>query len=362
MRSAWTRGRQVFSDGTNRLQIEISSVGPEMQPHWDSYVMRHANATHCHRFAWKAVIENTFDLPTYYLMARQQGVVTGVLPLAWQKSLLFGSFITALPFLNAGGPLADSIEVEQALVERAIQIARENGAARLQLRYRGEYHLSLPVSAHKVAAVREISRDTEAMWKALNSNNRRKVNKATKTGMTADAEGAAALDIFYEIFADNMRNLGTPVYAKTLFSEVLRAFPQDTEIVVVRLQGKPIAAAFLIFFRDGVEATWMCSHWRYLSLQPNMLLYWTILRIAGERGFRWFDFGRSTRDSGTHKFKQLWDTSDVPLPWASWTKDGEAASELSPANPKFQFATWLWKKLPLPIANRIGPHIVRNLP
>jgi len=347
---------------TEQNKFEIFLAGPETQVLWDSYVLQHGWATHCHRWAWKTVIENAFQIPTYYLVASERGKVTGVLPLAWQKSLLFGSFITSLPFLNAGGPLADSIEIEQALVDRAVEITKESGAARLQLRYRGEYRLGLPVSTHKVAAVREVSQDTEAMWKALNSNNRRKVNKATKTGMTAAAEGAAALDLFYEIFADNMRNLGTPVYAKKLFAEVLRAFPQDTEIIVVRLEGKPIAAAFLISFRDGMEATWMCSDWRYLQLQPNMLLYWTILRIAGERGFGWLDFGRSTRDSGTHKFKQLWDTVDVPLPWASWTKNGEAATELSPANPKFQFATWAWKKLPLPLTKCIGPHIVRNLP
>ena len=347
---------------TDQTNFEISLAAPETQALWDSYVLQHPSATHCHRWAWKTVIENAFEIPTYYLIATERGKVVGVLPLAWQKSLLFGSFMTSLPFLNAGGPLADSLEIEQALVDRAIEIAKQTGAARLQLRCRGEYRLALPSSAHKVAAVRQVSQDIEAMWKALNSNNRRKVNKATKTGMTAAAEGAGALDLFYEIFAENMRNLGTPVYAKKLFAEVLRAHPQNTEIIVVRLEGKPIAAAFLISFRDGMEATWMCSHWRYLSLQPNMLLYWTILRIAGERGFAWLDFGRSTRDSGTHKFKQLWDTTDVPLPWASWTKSGEAAAELSPANPKFQVATWAWKKLPLPLTKCIGPHIVRNLP
>jgi FemAB-related protein (PEP-CTERM system-associated) len=346
----------------SQTQVEISIAGPAMEESWDRYVVQHSSATHCHRWGWKTVIENAFGIPTYYLVASECGRVCGILPLAWQKSLLFGSFLTALPFLNAGGPLADSVEIERALVARAIEIARENGAARLQLRYRGEYRLDLPASTHKVAAVRAVSRDTEAMWKALNSNNRRKVNKATKSGMTAEAEGAAALDIFYEIFAENMRNLGTPVYARNLFSEVLRAFPQHTDIIVVRLEAKPIAAAFVISFRDGMEATWMCSHYRYLALQPNMMLYWAIVRIAGERGFGWLDFGRSTRDSGTHKFKQLWDTTDVPLPWASWTKDGKAPTELSPANPKFQLATRLWKKLPLPIANRIGPRIVRNLP
>lgn len=352
----------MLSSQNVQSQTEILVAGPELQSQWDSYVLQHGSATHCHRWAWKTVIENAFAVSTYYLIASEGGQVRGVLPLAWQKSLLFGSFITSLPFLNAGGPLADSVEIEQALVSHAIEIAQETGAARLQMRCRGEYRLDLPASSHKVAVVRQLSRDTEAMWKALNSNNRRKVNKATKAGMTAAAEGAGSLDIFYEIFADNMRNLGTPVYAKSFFGEVLRAFPQDTDIIVVRLEGKPIAAAFVISFRDWVEATWMCSHWRYLPLQPNMLLYWTIMRIAGERGFNWLDFGRSTRDSGTHKFKQLWDTTDVPLPWASWTKDGKAPSELSPANPKYQLATRLWTKVPLSIANRIGPLLVRNLP
>lgn len=352
----------TISAVTELPPFDVSIATPQSQALWDAYVLRHASATHSHRWGWKTVVENAFHIPTYYLMASGPDGVCGVLPLAWQKSLLFGSFITALPFINAGGALADSIEIEQALVDRAIEIAREVGASRLQLRYRGEYRLSLPSSEHKVAAVREVTRDTDAMWKALDSNNRRKVNKATKAGMTAEAEGSAALDVFYKIFADNMRNLGTPVYAKSLFAEVLSAFPGETEIVVVRLNGEPVAAAFLNSFRDGVEATWMCSDYRYLSLQPNMLMYWTILRIVGERGFKWLDFGRSTRGSGTHKFKQLWDTQDVPLPWASWTVDGAPPKELSPSNPKFELATRLWKKLPLPIANWIGPHIVRNLP
>jgi len=347
---------------TANSSIEITLAGNDQQNAWDAYILAHPRATHCHRFAWKTVLEQAFHIRTFYLMARESGHVVGVLPLAWQKSFLFGSFLTSLPHLNAGGALVDSDAIEDALVERAAAITQEVGASRMQLRYRGECRLALPISDHKVSAVREVSSDTEAMWKGISSNNRRKVNKATKSGMTAEAEGAAALDIFYYIYADNMRNLGTPVYARRFFDEVLHAFPESTEIVVVRLNGEPIAAAWLNGFRDGVEATWMCSLWKYLALQPNMMLYWHILRISGERGYRYFDFGRSTRDSGTHKFKQLWDTTDFPLPWANWTASGEPAADLSPANPRYQLAARLWSRLPLPIANLIGPHIVRNLP
>ena len=341
---------------------DIALVGDEMQPPWDAYVDQHKDATHCHRWAWKTVIENTFHHSTYYLIASSQRKLTGVLPLVWQHSLLFGSFLTSMPFLNAGAPLADSTEIEILLVNHAIAIARDVRADYLQLRYRGQYALELPASTRKVSTVRSVSRDTEAMWKSLNSNDRRKVNKAAKSGLSAKAEGASALDDFYELYARNMRDLGTPVYPKRFFSEVLRAFPQDSEIVMVRLGGEPVAAALLLSFRDVIEATWMCSNWKYLSLQPNMLLYWTNIKVAGERGFRLLDFGRSTRDSGTHKFKQLWDTEDVPLYWAQWTTEGKIVSDLNPNNPKFQLAVRLWTKLPLGLSKVLGPHIVKNLP
>lgn len=344
------------------MSLEIVTASAEAQPLWDEYVMQHPRATHCHLWSWKAVLENAFGHRTFYLLARNEGRIAGLLPLAWQKSLAFGSFVTSLPFLNAGGPLADSPEIERSLVDRAIDLVRDVNAHYLQLRYRGEYGLDLPAATHKVAAVCSVSRDTEAMWKSFDSNNRRKVNKAIKSGMSASAEGAAALNDFYQLYARNMRDLGTPVYAKRFFTEVMRAFPQDSEIIVVRLGDEPVASALLLGFRGVLEATWMCSNWKFLPLQPNMLLYWTILKVAGERGFRLLDFGRSTRGSGTHKFKQLWDTEDVPLFWAQWSADGGMSGDLSPDNPKFQLAVRLWKKLPLGLSKTLGPHIVKNLP
>jgi FemAB-related protein (PEP-CTERM system-associated) len=350
------------SNLTTPVANGVALVGAEMQPLWDAYVEQHKDATHCHRWAWKTVIENAFHHSTYYLAATSQGRLTGVLPLVWQHSRLFGSFLTSMPFLTAGGPLADSVETERRLVDHAIAIAKDVRARYLQLRYRGQYRLELPAAEHKVSTVRSVSRDTEGMWKSLNSNNRRKVNKAAKSGLSAKAEGAQALDDFYELYARNMRDLGTPVYAKRFFSEVLRAFPQHSEIVMVRLGEEPVAAALLLSFRDVLEATWMCSNCKYLSLQPNMMLYWTNLKIAGERGFRLLDFGRSTRDSGTHKFKQLWDTEDVPLYWAQWTAEGKTAGDLNPDNPRFQLAVRLWTKLPLGLSKVLGPYIVKDLP
>ena len=296
---------------SRRTSPEIVVASPNLQQPWDRYVNRHPDFTHCHRWFWKNVIENAFGHPTRYLVALESGRICGVLPLVWQKSLLFGSFVTSMPFLNAGGALADSVEIERQLAHRAVSLAQQSDAKYLQLRYRSRYQLSFPAATHKVATVRAVTSDIDAMWKSLDPKNRRKVNKAIKSGLSANPEGASALDDFYSLYAMNMRNLGTPVYGKEFFSEIVRAFPNDIEIIMVRRGVQPIASAFLFSYRDVMEAAWGCSDWKYLSLQPNMLLYWTMLKVAGERGYNLLDFGRSTKGSGPHKFKQLWDTQDV---------------------------------------------------
>jgi len=329
---------------------------------WDQYVSRHSRATHSHMWGWKKVIEESFGLQTFYLIARTAERVEGILPLVWQKSVLFGNFITSLPFLNAGGPLADSRDIELGLVEYAIQVSKSVRAAHLQLRYRGEYTLDLPVDTHKVAVIRDLPSDVDKLWMSVSSNNRRKVNKALKSGLSAQAEGVEALDEFYGLFAGNMRNLGTPVYSRGLFQQVLEVFPDDSSIVMVRRGSCAIAGALLVSFRKSMEAIWMCSDWRYLQHQPNMLLYWWILRVAAERGYQQLDFGRSTRESGTHMFKKLWDTHDVQLYWANWTADGASSLNLNQNSLKYRIATSLWKHIPLSVCNLVGPQLVRSLP
>ena len=345
-----------------RTSPEIVVAGPDLQRPWDDYVNRHPDFTHCHRWLWKNVIEKAFGHHTCYLVALQSGRICGVLPLVCQESLLFGSFVTSMPFLNAGGALADSIDIESQLADQAISLAQQSGAKYLQLRYRSRYQLELPAATHKVATVRAVISDVDAMWESLDPKNRRKVNKAVKSGLSANPEGTSALDDFYSLYAMTMRNLGTPVYGKEFFLEIVRAFPDDTEIIMVRRGKEPVASAFLFSYRDVMEAAWGCSNWKYLSLQPNMLLYWTMLKVAGERGYNLLDFGRSTKGSGPHKFKQLWDTQDVQLYWARWSPAGKTVIDLNPANSRFQWAERLWSKLPLQLTKIVGPHIVKYLP
>jgi predicted N-acyltransferase len=159
-----------------------------------------------------------------------------------------------------------------------------------------------------------------------------------------------------------MRDLGTPAYRRNFFAEILEAFPKDSHICVVRHKGKPLAVSFLSGYRDTIEALWSSSLYEFASMKPNMFLYWKILSFAGERGFRLFDFGRSSIGSGTHRFKKQWGSQEVPLYWVYWVPEGADLPELNIDNPRYRVAIWLWQRLPMSVTKVIGPPIVKRLP
>jgi FemAB-related protein (PEP-CTERM system-associated) len=340
----------------------VSPAGAAEGALWQRYVDGHPEATNYHRWGWKQVVENAFGWPTYYLMANCEGQIGGVLPLVWQKSFVFGSFLTSVPFFNAGGIIADHAEAEHALLQEAIALARRLKVQHLELRHRSERPLALPTRTNKLTVIRAVGPDAEKMFNALDKKVRTDIRKAIKSELVAEVGGAELVDEFYEIFAENMRDLGTPVYSPNFFREVFRAFPHDSFITLVRHHGRAVASSFLSGFRDTMEVPWSSSLRSYLPMKPNMLLYWKNLAFSGERGYTFFDFGRSSVGSGTHKFKLQWGSQEVPLYWNYWLPDGKEIPELNPHNPKYRLAIAAWQKLPLRLTKLLGPHIVKRLP
>lgn len=336
--------------------------GEEDMALWQQFVQSRASSTNYHRWGWKRVIENSFGWPTFYFLAEEGGRITGILPLVWQKSWPFGSFLTSLPFLNCGGVVADNRSFTTALVQEAIALARRLGARHLEMRHRCDPQLGLPTKTNKVSVVKPVELDEEKMWARLPHKVRTDIRKAMKAEFTATFGSEELLDEFYCVFAVNMRDLGTPVYSRRFFQEILRVFPADTHICVLRHQGEPVAASLLTGFRDTLEACWSSSLYRYISMKPSMLLYWKILCFAGQRGYRLFDFGRCSVGSGTHRFKMQWGSEEIPLYWVYWVPEGARLPHLSPENPRYRFAIRLWQKLPVQLTKWVGPHIVKCLP
>jgi len=188
------------------------------------------------------------------------------------------------------------------------------------------------------------------------------VRKAEKNEMTSRAGGAELLDHLYAVFARNMRDLGTPVYSRRFFDAVLAAFPDSARVFVVDHQDITVAAGITLSFRNTVENPWASSLREYRPLAPNTLLYWRMVEQAIATGHTTFDFGRSTPNEGTYKFKAQWGAEPTPLHWEYLLSGGRSLPDLSPSNPKYRAAVAVWARLPLAVTNRLGPHIVRSIP
>lgn len=339
----------------------------------DAYVAAHPFASAYHRPEWTALIGRAFRHETRYLAAEIDGVVVGVCPLVFFSSRLFGRFAVSLPFVNYGGIIADSPDVEQALLEAAVASTERAGGTHLELRHAGQLFRTMPARRHKVAMLLPLAATVDEQWGALDRKVRNQVRKAEKSGLDVVIGGAERLDDFYAVFARNMRDLGTPVYSRRFFAEVLTTFPESSRVFVVMLKGQPVAASIVHGMmvdgasgakgrRSVLEVPWASAIRDYNTLCPNVLLYWHMLRYAVERGFKTFDFGRSTPNEGTFHFKRQWGAAPRELVWEYWLATGRSLPNLNPSNPKFAAAIRAWQRLPVGVATALGPGIVRHIP
>jgi FemAB-related protein (PEP-CTERM system-associated) len=326
---------------------------------WDRFVRSHPDASGYHVWAWRRVFKHALGHDSFYLIARDQATVVGALPLVHIKSPIFGRTLTSLAFLNYGGVVANSAAVAAELVTAARSLAKRLRCHHVELRHSARRLPQLPCRQHKVAMQLKLE---AGMWERLDRKVRNQIRKAQKSGLTVEEGESRLLDEFYEVFARNMRDLGTPVYSPRLFAEVLDAFPDRARLRVVRLGAKPIAAG--LSYRTGttIEVPWASSIRDFNHICPNHLLYWSVIEGAVADGCEVLDFGRSTPNEGTYKFKEQWGAQPVPLYWEYVLTDGNTLPNIGPTNPKFHLMIEAWKKLPLKVATTLGPHVVRGIP
>jgi serine/alanine adding enzyme len=343
--------------------VELADAGREAE--WRSYVESASHASLYHALEWRDVLLQAFGHRSWYLMARDGGKTRGVLPLVEMKSSLFGHFFVSLPFLDYGGILADGPEYEAALAAAAAELAARRGAHHIELRQ--SFAAARTVEAewtlrqHKAALVVPLNVDTQAQWSHLNSRLRGKVRKAEKSGAAFSVGTLDELNDFYRVFSLNMRDLGTPVYSTAFFRNVLQ-FASDASILLVHHEGRPAAAAIALRRGELVELPWICSDYSLSSSYVNEYLYWNAIQWACRSGARELNLGRCSTDGGVFRFKMQWNPEVRPLFWYYWMAPGVALPELNPNNPKYALAIRCWKKMPLALANRVGPWIVRSIP
>lgn len=330
---------------------------------WDRFVERHPDATVAHLSGWGRVMEGAYGHEAVALAAEEAGEIVGVLPLILIRSRIFGRRLVSMPFLDYGGVVAEPGRgAEQALVDAALDLARERGAATLGLRQLQPSALGYPVTDDRVTMLLPLT-DEERVWKALPSERRNRVRKGEKNGLVASWCGAEGLDDFYRVFAVNMRDLGSPVHSRRFFDLMLEELPGTARVLLVRDRGgRAVGAAVCLFFRDVIMVPWVSSLREAFALCPNFVLYWEVIRHGCRTGFKTLDLGRSFRNAGTFEFKRQWGSAPHPLPWIFLEARPGAPPPVDRDASRFEPLIRLWKRLPVPVATRLGPWIRGQVP
>jgi serine/alanine adding enzyme len=346
---------------TSAYQVSVCTAAQEAE--WDAYVRSRATVPVYFGQAWRRLVTDSLGCESHYLMARSaDGSVAGVLPLMRLRSFLFGDFLVSLPYVSSGGVVSGSKAADESLITQAGLLARELGVSHVEIRERQPRDPQWPVRTDKVIMELPLEANADIQWSQMGSKLRSQIRRPEREGAESITGGAELLPDFYCVFARNMRDLGTPVYSLGFFRRILECLGGVAEIVLVRLKGIPVAAGLLVHHGHVTEIPWASANRDYNRMGVNMHLYWACIRRAIEKGAQIFDFGRSSRESGTYQFKRQWGAEPVQLHWHYWLANGRAMPGLTPDNPKFAAAVRLWKLLPVPVANVIGPHVVRHLP
>jgi FemAB-related protein (PEP-CTERM system-associated) len=340
-----------------------SSANPSAE--WDGYVRARPGAPVYLLSDWTLLAREVFGHETLFVEARDEaGKLCGVLPLVRQKSLLFGNFMTSVPFFNYGGALADDEEIAQQLMRFARALAQQRSCSYLELRdveLRAEDWL---LRTDKVSMILALPADVTALSKQLGSKLRAQIKRADRESPAVRRGGLELLDDFYDVFCRTMRDLGTPVYPRRFFEAILEKFPDNCLLVVVDRHGQPAAAGFLVIAQGRAEIPWAACRDDAKAAGFNMRLYWEVLVAVIELKCSQFDFGRSTVDSGTYRFKKQWGAQPLPLHWHRWERNASHTQAVRPAaeGRVMSLATSVWQKLPLGLANKLGPLVSPSLP
>ncbi|MFQ5456310.1 MAG: FemAB family XrtA/PEP-CTERM system-associated protein [Nitrospirota bacterium] len=327
---------------------------------WDEFVENNKNSSIAHLYGWKEVIEKSYGHKSYYLQVIEKNELAGILPLVFINSRIFGRQLVSMPFLDYGGICVNEGEKQRDVIDRllngVLRLSKELKADCIDLRHLRDMNIGWETRLQKVTMIIELKSDENNMWKSLTSERRNRIRKSRKNNLEALFCNADAIDEFYEIFAVNMRDLGSPVHSKAFFINIMKVFEDRTKIILVKHNTKTIGAALCFLFKDTVSIPWVSSLRDYFKLYPNNILYWEAIKHGCSHGYKFFDFGRSSKGSGTFEFKRQWGAKSLQLFWDYYQMNnkGSASGDIS-NSPKYQYAAEIWKKLPISLSKIIGP-------
>lgn len=344
--------------------MRIRQVRNKDKPAWDAYVNNHPDAAPYCLFAWKEAVEQAYGHQSTYLLAEEGGTIKGVLPLFIFHVPFRGNTLVSLPYCDVGDALADDDEIKKVLLTEAFQLAKTLKVKGVDIRscqdnLIGEKHgdWNLSVQKEKVRMLLNLPGSSEELWKSFKSKLRSQIRKAEKNGLTFRWGNIEDLSSFYEVFSQNMHDLGSPVHSKKWIEKIIINYDNNAKMGLVYREDQPVGCGIILFSIHTVSIPWASTLREFNKLSPNMMLYWNFLKFAADNGKAFFDFGRSTPNEGSYRFKMQWGAEPEQLFWYGVSKE----KKIKTVNPSVKrnraLVELIWKKMPIELVNSLGPKL-----
>lgn len=346
------------------MTVNIVQATPVHAESWDKYVSAHSQATPYHRYAWVQSVEQAYKHKNASLVALEEDQVVGIFPCIGMKKPFSSIKYCALPFCDIGFGLADNQDILRLLQTHATERLKNSGGTSLEYRDSEHQTVESQEQGMKVRMVLPLPDSADELMSSFKSKLRSQVRKSEKNGLTYKiANNQQQLDNFYQIFAINMRKLGSPVHSKKWFEALLKNYAEHIHLSVVYNDNTPIGAGIVLKNKDRLVIPWASTVAEYNRLAPNMMLYWSLLKLACDLGCKEFDFGRSSFGEGTFKFKKQWGAEPIPLKWSDIANPSptEADEHVQSASKIRPMVENIWSKLPLGLTTSLGPIIRRHI-
>ena len=341
----------------------IKQLTPSDFERWDYYVKNHQQGSFYHLSGWQQVISKSFNHDCYFLYVEVDGNIAGVLPLVEVKSKLFGHALISTPFCVYGGAIADTTELVRQLEQEACLLAEKLSVDYLELRYQEKQDSSLLLKqAHSTFGC-ELPEDTEQVLASIKKKQRAVIRHSLKNELSFSlASGNKNLADFYHLLSTSYRNLGTPIFSKNYFENLVDVFGDDIDIAVIKNKDEQLSSTVMNFyFNEQVLPYYGGGNDSARGLKSADYMYYQVMCSASAKGYRWYDFGRSKNDSGPYKYKKNWGMEPKSLYYYYHLVKATELPNLSPNNPKYKLFIELWQKLPLKVSQFVGPFLSKFL-
>jgi FemAB-related protein (PEP-CTERM system-associated) len=361
MKNAASVALQTSDSRSYEISVEVGELGRGQEGQWDQFVTSSPEATIFHLSQWQTLVERVLGHRSFRLVARRGAEITGIFPISWIRSRLFGNCLVSSPLAVYGGICAADRDSYFSLLRAGSDLAVELGVKYLEMRNRTEpYATDLPGRDLYVSFTQDLSPGPDKLLQGMPRDTRYAIRKSLKAGLewTEDLN----LDEFYELYAQSVHRLGTPVFSKNLFRLLCDLFPQQHRLFGVRKGRQAIAGVLCLYFRDQVLPYYAGALPEFYKDSPNNFMYWSLIAQSCAEGYRSFDFGRSKKGTGSFSFKSAWSMQLSDLPYRYRLVKAKEVPHISPVDGKFQKAVELWKRMPYGCTKVVGPRLIRCIP